>query len=74
MAVRQKLTSVAKLLVGENCAHREGHLGPVGSYFPSIPELGQQARVIGVQQLYSFQASVKSLVYLKLTLQDGETS
>lgn len=53
-ALRQKLTSVAKFLVGEDCAHREGHLGSVRSHFPSIPELGQQARVVGVQQLYGF--------------------
>lgn len=34
------LTSVAKLLVGEDCPHREGHLGPVCPQLSGIPELG----------------------------------
>ena len=67
-------TSVAKLLVSEDCPHREGHSRPVRPHFPGASELGQKARVLGVQQLYCLQAPVKRFFNLLFLLQAYEDS
>lgn len=68
------ITPVAELFVCEDCPHRECHFGPVRPHFPGTSQLGQKARVLGVQQLHCFQAPVKRLFNLLFHLQTSQHS